>query len=213
MNDKEHKLTAKQQAFVAHFLVCMNASEAARRAGYPEKSAHAVGYENLRKPYIKALIDKGIAENVMSQNEILARFSDMARASIDDVMNEDDEFDLSLARRQGKMHLIKSIKRREFTDKDGNTTRTTEYELHDAQSALVNLGKYYSMFTTKVKIEDWQDKVVEGLKQGKIDPQEVVKEFGNNLATNLFIRAGVPVGQSREVAEAADPPAPGAGDG
>lgn len=50
------KLTPKQQRFVEEYLVDLNASAAARRAGYSAKRADAMGYENLRKPEIAAAI-------------------------------------------------------------------------------------------------------------------------------------------------------------
>lgn len=49
-------LTPKQKAFVAEYLIDLNASAAARRAGYSEKTAHSIGDENLRKPEIAAAI-------------------------------------------------------------------------------------------------------------------------------------------------------------
>jgi len=51
------KLTKKQQRFCEEYLVDLNATQAAIRAGYKEKSAPEVGCENLRKPYLKAVID------------------------------------------------------------------------------------------------------------------------------------------------------------
>jgi phage terminase small subunit len=45
-------LTAKQGRFVQEYLVDLNATQAAIRAGYSAKRADAIGYENLRKPEI-----------------------------------------------------------------------------------------------------------------------------------------------------------------
>lgn len=51
-------LTDKQQAFVREYLVDLNATQAAVRAGYSEKTASEIGHENLRKPQIEmALAD------------------------------------------------------------------------------------------------------------------------------------------------------------
>ena len=50
--NNEKKLTAKQRLFVKEFLVDLNATGAARRAGYSLKTAEAIGFENLRKPKI-----------------------------------------------------------------------------------------------------------------------------------------------------------------
>ncbi|WP_257834979.1 terminase small subunit [Burkholderia glumae] len=53
---KTQKLTPKQQAFVDEYLVDLNASAAARRAGYSERGAGQMGDENLKKPQIAAAI-------------------------------------------------------------------------------------------------------------------------------------------------------------
>ena len=50
------KLTAKQRAFVDAYIECRNATEAARRAGYSERSARQVGTNNMSKVYIREAI-------------------------------------------------------------------------------------------------------------------------------------------------------------
>ena len=54
-------LTVKQRSFIKEHLKCSNGSEAARRAGYSIKCAYQHAYENLRKPKIKDIIDRGLA--------------------------------------------------------------------------------------------------------------------------------------------------------
>lgn len=54
-------LTAKQQMFVLEYLVDLNATQAAIRAGYSQKTAEQIGYENLRKPEIAAAIAEAMA--------------------------------------------------------------------------------------------------------------------------------------------------------
>lgn len=56
------KLTEKQRRFVDYYIETGNASEAARRAGYSEKTAGWIGQENLQKPTIKAAIDARLKE-------------------------------------------------------------------------------------------------------------------------------------------------------
>lgn len=56
MTKKGEKLTIKQQTFVAEYLKTGNATEAARRAGYSEKTAAKIGFENLQKPEIQGAI-------------------------------------------------------------------------------------------------------------------------------------------------------------
>jgi len=52
------ELTAKQQAFVREYLVDLNATQAAIRAGYSKRTAYRTGADNLKKPQIAAAVDK-----------------------------------------------------------------------------------------------------------------------------------------------------------
>tara|TARA_R110000765_G_scaffold81052_1_gene158672 strand:- start:4094 stop:4516 length:423 start_codon:yes stop_codon:yes gene_type:complete len=52
------KLKAKQEMFCREYLVDLNATQAAIRAGYSVKTATVIGGENLRKPYIAAFISE-----------------------------------------------------------------------------------------------------------------------------------------------------------
>lgn len=52
------KLTAKQQRFVNEYLIDLNATQAAIRAGYSKKTAFSIGTENLRKPAIQKAIQQ-----------------------------------------------------------------------------------------------------------------------------------------------------------
>ena len=68
-------LTEKQKAFADHYIECLNAAEAARKAGYSENCARQIGKENLTKPYIEHYIEQRLAEKeskrVAKQDEIL----------------------------------------------------------------------------------------------------------------------------------------------
>jgi phage terminase small subunit len=55
-------MTAKQSAFVGEYLVDLNSSQAAIRAGYSPKTAYSIGPENLKKPEISAAIEGAILE-------------------------------------------------------------------------------------------------------------------------------------------------------
>jgi phage terminase small subunit len=52
-------LTAKQQRFVEQYLIDLNATQAAIRAGYSPRTAAQIGAENLRKPDISAAVQAG----------------------------------------------------------------------------------------------------------------------------------------------------------
>lgn len=51
------KLRPKQKKFVQEYLLDLNATQAAIRAGYSVKTAHSIGFENLRKPGIQDALD------------------------------------------------------------------------------------------------------------------------------------------------------------
>ena len=59
---KEGKLTAKQQAFCEEYLIDLNATQAAIRAGYSAKTAVVIGCENLIKPNISEVIQELMAK-------------------------------------------------------------------------------------------------------------------------------------------------------
>ena len=52
------KLTLKQKKFADEYIISGNATIAAIKAGYSEKTAGQTGAENLKKPYIKSYIDE-----------------------------------------------------------------------------------------------------------------------------------------------------------
>lgn len=52
------KLTDKQKRFITEYLINFNATQAAVRAGYSQKTAPWIGAENLKKPQIQAEIQK-----------------------------------------------------------------------------------------------------------------------------------------------------------
>lgn len=55
-------LTEKQKRFIDYYIETGNATEAARKAGYSEKTACITGHDNLRKPNIKSAIDARLKE-------------------------------------------------------------------------------------------------------------------------------------------------------
>lgn len=72
---KKQKLTAKQELFCQEYLVDLNGTQAAIRAGYSEKTANRIANENLSKPYLAdrlAELKKTRAEKVsISQEDVL----------------------------------------------------------------------------------------------------------------------------------------------
>ena len=151
--------TKKQRVFVEEYLQCWNAAEAARRAGYSERTARTQGSKLLTKVDIQEEISKRIAEKAMSADEVLLRLGDMARGDIGEFMDISSiGFNVSLetAKELGLTHLIKKVKQRttitQKKDGDEEENHWIELELHDAQAALVHLGRVHKLFTDKIDI-------------------------------------------------------------
>lgn len=118
-------LTPKQSAFVREYLVDLNATQAAIRAGYSKHRADAIGYENLRKPEMAAAIQA--AMNTRAQEvEITATA----------VMRDID--------------LVKADAMRQIYDRDGNETMANHAA---ALKALELQGRHLKLFTDKIEVD------------------------------------------------------------
>tara|TARA_R110002020_G_scaffold10785_1_gene40906 strand:- start:2568 stop:2975 length:408 start_codon:yes stop_codon:yes gene_type:complete len=79
------KLTDKQEMFCREYLVDLNATQAAIRAGYSEKTSGATGHENLKKPEIQSrlqkLMDKRAAKVEVTTEYVLQTILDTVELS------------------------------------------------------------------------------------------------------------------------------------
>jgi phage terminase small subunit len=77
------KMTAKQQAFCDEYLIDLNATQAAVRAGYSKKTAMEQGYQLLQKTSVQEYIADRMAEKeaelIASQDEVLKYFTSVMR--------------------------------------------------------------------------------------------------------------------------------------
>jgi hypothetical protein len=165
-------LPAKRRLFVVHYLDCLNASEAARRAGYAKP--HPEGSRLLQNATIAAVLRLGFERKTMPQEEVLARLGLLATASLEDFLTleaepgaDDSEYpeykqpdaeggdqkrtphpghwrlDLAKAKRRGVIGALKKLKWGEHGP---------EIELHDPQPALQALGKHYRLFIDRQEV-------------------------------------------------------------
>lgn len=84
-------LTDKQALFVREYLACLNAAEAARRAGYSEHTARQQGQRLLTNVDIVEAVRIGLAERAMPTDEVLTRLADIARGDMGDFLRIDEE--------------------------------------------------------------------------------------------------------------------------
>jgi phage terminase small subunit len=157
---KQRPLTNKQRAFVEHYLVCWNASEAARRAGYSKKNANVVGPRLLANVGINAEIEARFAKLGMSADEVIARLTAQGRGSLSPfirVNGEDIWVDLTSEEAQANLHLLKEIeteRRRYGKDEHAVEEFKVKVKIHDPQAALVHLGRHHKLFTDKMELDD-----------------------------------------------------------
>lgn len=90
-----NELTAKQAAFVREYLIDLNATQAATRAGYSAKTAGVIAVELMTKPHVKAAIDAAMAarceETKIDAAWVLKRLAAEAEADVADIYGEDGE--------------------------------------------------------------------------------------------------------------------------
>ena len=81
-------LTPKQQAFADYYIECGNATEAAKRAGYSERTAYSIGNENLSKPEVSAYISERLTEiaskRVANCAEVMEFYTSVMRGEVKD---------------------------------------------------------------------------------------------------------------------------------
>lgn len=203
-------LSNKQRAFVEHYLKCWNASEAARRAGYVG-NVDVSGPRLLVNAGISIAIKARLSELHMSANEALSRIAAHGRGNIAPFLNANaDGFDLTTDRAQAALDNIKKFKvKKRITTKDDFRTEEieSEIELYDALAAETLIGRHHALFTDKVKQESWEDDVIAALRDGKVQPADVVKELGSDIATRIIVAAGLRPDEGGEAAGGTDQPA------
>lgn len=139
------KLSEKQKRFVQEYLVDLNATAAARRAGYSAKTAEVIGYENLRKPQIAAEIKKQQvkqqAKLEITQERVLQELAAIAFANGTDfvTVTATGLLDVKPTSKipKEKLPAIAGIKYNQLG---------VEVKLHDKVKALELLGKHLGVF-------------------------------------------------------------------
>lgn len=144
-------LSAKQKLFVEEYLIDLNATEAALRAGYSEKSAGAIGAENLKKPLIAAAIDEAIARRV-EQVEITqdAVVQELALIAFSNVSNIASWGPKGVVVRESE-NLAPSVL--SAVAQLSETSTGVTLRMHDKLAALTSLGRHLGMFREKVDLE------------------------------------------------------------
>lgn len=166
---KEKKLTPKQELFVKEYLVDLNATRAAIRAGYKESSAGDIGGQLLAKTHIKAAIDAAKGKRAdkveVSAERVIKEIMRMAFYDPADIMlpvaKDTVEFvdDVQISdgriyglRGPGDIRMLKEDVRRAIVgwswDKNGNFV----VKLADKAKALDQLARHLALYNDKVEV-------------------------------------------------------------
>lgn len=140
----EMKLTKKQEMFVEEYIIDLNATQAAIRAGYSKKTAGQIGEQNLKKLEIQQAINERLAEKkeklIMKQDEILERLTQQGRREATDYQVVITE--KPVTNEKGDVVAIEKLP--EIVE--------VPTQNKDVIKALETLGKYYVMWTDKQEV-------------------------------------------------------------
>ena len=138
-SDGVEKLRERQKRFIEEYLVDLNATQAAIRAGYSEQTARQIGSENLSKPVIQEAIaeaqNKRTARTQITQDEVIRRLLENA--------------DIASGK---KAIVLTQIRKSEDGEIVGDDVTQFVYEPSSVNKALELLGKHLGMFTNKVEV-------------------------------------------------------------
>lgn len=148
-------MTPKQAAFVTEYLIDLNATQAAIRAGYSARTARAMGAENLTKPDIATAIAGAKAERStrtkVDADWLLSRLADESLADIAELYREDGSVkpvrEWPLIWRQG---LVAGIEVERIGEGAGTVTKI---KISDRIKRLELIGKHIDVQAFKEKIE------------------------------------------------------------
>lgn len=201
--DEIDGLTGKQRLFCDYYIKTFNATQSAIKAGYSKNTAYAIGYENLKKPQIKAYLtklrDAYMEDEYLDTKRLLERHRQIAFYDVNDYVNDDgtlkdlSECDGSLIRKvSAEKTNIEEIS--EVGEEKKTKTKEvikTNFELEDRSKSLVFLTKFYGLDPdtniAKERLEIEKEKVYgtgngEGKTSGSIEKAKsiLIKLRGNN---------------------------------
>ncbi|MBN3779801.1 terminase small subunit [Burkholderia sp. Ac-20345] len=158
------KLTAKQQRFVDEYLCDLNASAAARRAGYSAKTAAAIAAENLTKPNVANAITAAMKargdRTRITQDRVLRELARIAFFDIRRLYNADgtlkrpDQLDDEAAAGLAGVDVVEQMTY--SADGDGELTATPtltkKAKVFDKTTALTLAMRHLGMLNDKLEI-------------------------------------------------------------
>ncbi len=144
-------MTKKQKRFVEEYLIDLNGTQAAIRAGYSPKTANEQAARMLANVSIQTDIAKAMAERSkrtgINQDRILQELARIGFAKITDIIDPETA-KIKENASADDLACIQSVK---IKPNEWGTER--EVKLYDKKSALVDLGKHLGLFKDKLDID------------------------------------------------------------
>jgi phage terminase small subunit len=149
-------MTQKQLRFIDEYLVDLNATQAAIRAGYSKKTAHVIGSENLGKPEIaKAVAERQAARSIktrMTAEQVLDAIAEIAQADIRGMFGEGgrlllpEEWDDSTAAAVSGLDVVTVEKG------EGAVEYVAKIKRADRLRALDMLARHHALYNDKLNV-------------------------------------------------------------
>lgn len=157
------KLTKKQQLFVDEYLIDLNATQAAIRAGYSVDTASAIGCENLTKPNIQQAIAERMAERSrrtgVNQDRVVLELAKIAFVKMTDIVDSNGKIKDTAT--DDDLSCIESVKYK-CSDTDTGYSVEREVKISPKLKALELLGKHLGMWNDKIDLNVTQPIVITG---------------------------------------------------
>ena len=148
-------LTDKQKMFCREYLVDLNATQAAIRAGYSQKTARSIAQENLTKPdigeYIQQLMKERSDRTNVTADKVIQEIAKMAFFNMQDVLDENGAMkSLEEWEREDLAAVQEIVEDVVKTEDDGSQVLKRKIKLSDKKSNLEMLGKHLKIFTNQI---------------------------------------------------------------
>ena len=147
---EELKLTDKQKRFCEEYVIDLNATQAAIRAGYSEKTARTTAAKMVSKgniqAYISELQQKHSESTDISAERVLKEYASLGFANASDFYEPNGEPKPinELTKEQAK--AISKVIRKVVKTDNGTEITTFSYQFHDKLKALENVAKHIGFF-------------------------------------------------------------------
>lgn len=157
------KLTEKQQRFVDEYLIDLNATQAAVRAGYSAKTAESQGSRMLRNVKVQQAIAEEMAERSkrtgINQDRVVLELARIAFVRMTDLVDSNGKIKDTAT--DDDLSCIESIKYK-HSDTDTGYSVEREVKISSKLKALELLGKHLGMWNDKLDVNITQPIVITG---------------------------------------------------